>query len=177
MMGRSHQTLNITIGYHTLKQVQSFRYLGSTVNQHSTQEEEIKNRIAKYSQNVGCMNRLLKDRNVPKKPKQIIHQTILRPILIFGSECWTLTKRLEQQITTADMNVIRMIQFVTRWDRKRNENMYKQSNAHCSSDQQEQPSMVWPCHEEGSRVNADGCNEVKYGVKETKRKTKTRVAR
>ena len=51
----------------------------------STQEEEIKNRIAKYkpSQNVGCMNRLLKDRNVPKKDKQIIHQTIVRPILIF----------------------------------------------------------------------------------------------
>ena len=49
----------------------------------SKQEEEIKNRIAKYIQNVGCMNRLLKDRNVPKKAKQIIHQTILRPILIF----------------------------------------------------------------------------------------------
>ena len=49
----------------------------------STQEEEIKNRIAKYSQNVGCMNRLLNDRNVPKKDKQIIRQTIVRPILIF----------------------------------------------------------------------------------------------
>ena len=51
----------------------------------STQEEEIKNSIAKYrpSQNVGCMNILLKDRNVPKKDKQIIHQTIVRPILIF----------------------------------------------------------------------------------------------
>ena len=51
----------------------------------STQEEEIKNRIAKYSQNVGCRNRLLKDRSVPKKAKQIIHQTIVIviPILIF----------------------------------------------------------------------------------------------
>ena len=48
--------------------------------------------IAKYSQNVGCMYRLLKDRNIQKKAKQIIHQTILRPILIFGSECLTLTK-------------------------------------------------------------------------------------
>ena len=76
MMGRSHQTLNIKIGDHTLNQVQSFKYLGSTVNEQSTQEEEIKNRIAKYSQNVGCMYRLLKDRNVQKKAKQIIHQTI-----------------------------------------------------------------------------------------------------
>ena len=98
MMGRSHQNLNITIADHTINQVQSFKYLGSTVNEQSTQEEEIKNRIAKYSQNVGCMYRLLKDRNVPKKAKQIIHQTILRPILIFGSECWTWTKKA----TTAD---------------------------------------------------------------------------
>ena len=64
---------------------------------------------------------LLKDRNVPKKAKQIIHQTILRSILIFGSECWTLTKRLEQQITTADMKVIRC-------DRKINEDQCKQRN-------------------------------------------------
>ena len=48
------------------------------------------------------MYRLLKDINVPKKARQIIHQTILRPILIFVSECWTLTKRIEEQITTAD---------------------------------------------------------------------------
>ena len=128
MMGRSHQTLNIKIGDHTLKQVQFFKYLGSIVNEQSTQEVEIKNRIAKYSQNVGCMYRLLKNRKVPKKAKQIIRQTILRPIVIFGSECWTLTKRLEQQITTADMKVIRLIQWVTRWDRKRNEDLYKQSN-------------------------------------------------
>ena len=128
MMGRSHQTLNIKIGDHTLKQVQSLKYLASTVNEQSTPEEEIKNSIAKYSQNVGCMNRLLKDRNVPKKAKPIIHQTILRPILIFGNECWTLTKMLEQQITTTYMKVIRVLQGVTRWDRKRNKDLYKQRN-------------------------------------------------
>ena len=62
------------------------------------------------------------------KAVQIIHQTILRPILIFGSECWTLTKRLEQQITTAERKVINMIQGVTRWVRKRNEDLCRQNN-------------------------------------------------
>ena len=127
-MGRSRQTLNIKIGDHTLNQVQSFTFLGSTVNEQSKQEDEIKNRIAKYSQNVGCVYKLRKDRNVPKKAKRIIQQTILRPILIFGSEWGTLTKRLEQPITTADMKVIRMIQGVTRCDRKRDEDVNKQSN-------------------------------------------------
>ena len=88
IMGRSQQTINIKIGDHTLNQVQSFKYLGSIVNEQSTQEEQVKKKIAKYNQNVGCMYMmLLEDRNAPKKAKQIIHQTILRPILIFGSEC------------------------------------------------------------------------------------------
>ena len=42
---------------------------------------------------------------------------------------------LEQQITTADMNVIKMIQGVTRRDRKRNEDL-------TDSNQQEQISVV-----------------------------------
>ena len=120
------------------------------------------------------MYRLLKDTNVPKKAKQIIHQTSLRHILIFGSECWTLTKRLEQQITTADMKVIRMIQgvIISHRERDMKEYLYRHA-AHCSSDQQEQRSMVWQCHEERGRVNPEGCNEDKEEGKETK----TKVAR
>ena len=37
--------------------------------------------------------------------------------------------------------------------------------------------MVWPCHEERGRVHAEGCGAVKDEGKETKRKTKTKVAR
>ena len=37
-------------------------------------------------------------------------------------------QRLQQQITTLDMKVIKMIQGVTRWDRKRNEDLYKHSD-------------------------------------------------
>ena len=37
----------------------------------------------------------------------------------------------------------------------------EQYDTHCSSNQQEQTLMVWPCHEERRRINAEGCNEVK----------------
>ena len=43
--------------------------------------------------------------------------------------------------------------------------------------QQEQTTMVWPCHEERGKVKAEGCNDVKDEGKETERKTKTKVAR
>ena len=47
MMGRSDQILHIKIDGYTLNRVQSFRDLEITVNEQSTQEEEVKNTIAK----------------------------------------------------------------------------------------------------------------------------------
>ena len=47
MMSRNHYMLNSKIGDRNLTQVQqSFKYLGSTINEQNTQEEEVKNRIA-----------------------------------------------------------------------------------------------------------------------------------
>ena len=43
---------------------------------------------------------------------------------------------------------------------------------HCSSNQQEHTSMVWPCNDERGRVNAEGCDELKDEWKDTKTKTK-----
>ena len=51
----------------------------------------------------------------------------------------------------------------------RNEDIFiqvKYYDTHCSSNQQEQTSLVWR-----GKVNADGCNAVKDERKETKRKT------
>ena len=76
MMGRSHQIVNIIIGDNILDKSAILQIIGSTVMEQGIQEEETKNRFAKYSQNVGWIYRILKDRNVPKKAKQIIHQTI-----------------------------------------------------------------------------------------------------
>ena len=40
-MGRSHQIINFKTEEHTLNQVQSFKYLGSIVNEQTTQDEDI----------------------------------------------------------------------------------------------------------------------------------------
>ena len=79
-------------------------------------EEEINRRIAKYSRNAGMMYRLLKDRNVPRKEKPVIHNIILMPILLYGHESWVTKQKLDSCIQDADMKVIRLIKCVTRRD-------------------------------------------------------------
>ena len=95
----------------------NIKYLGCNVNTNGTIEEEINRRIAKYSQHVGMMYRLLKYRNVPRQAKPVIHKTILRPIVLYGHESWVTTKILDSRIQAADMKVLRLIKGVTRRDK------------------------------------------------------------
>jgi hypothetical protein len=67
---------------------------------------------------VGLLYRLLKDREVPWKVKKIIHNGILRPILLYGAETWTINKTNMKRIVAADMKVVRLINQVTRKDKK-----------------------------------------------------------
>ena len=72
-----------------------------------------------------------------------------------------------------------MIQGITRWDRKRKEDIYTQSNMLpiVQVINKKKTSTVWQRHEDGGRVNAEGCNEVEDEGKETERKTITKVAK
>ena len=90
-------------------------------------------------------------------------------------KCWVLTKRLEQQITTADMKVIRKIQGVTRWDSKRNEDLYKQSNMLHIVQVINKNNLRWFGHV--TRREEYSTLRVVDEWKETERKTKTKVAR
>ena len=81
---------------------------------------EIDNRIIKYNINVRFMHPLLKDKNINRNCKLIIYNTILKPIVLHGSECWSLTTRTESKIQAAEMRVLRTIKGVTRRDRIRN---------------------------------------------------------
>ena len=72
------------------------------------------------------MYRLLKDRNVPRQAKLVIHKTILRPILLYGHESWVTTNILDSRIHAADMKVLRLTKVVTRRDKIRNAHMYEE---------------------------------------------------
>ena len=101
VINRTPSQVTITLHDIEIKQVDIFKYLGCNVNTNGTIEEEINRRIVKYSQHVGMMYRLLKDRNVPRKAKLVIYKSIglLRTILLYGHESWVTTKRLDSRTT------------------------------------------------------------------------------
>ena len=80
--------------------------------------------MAKYSQNVEMMYRLLKDRNIPRQAKLVIPTIILRTILLYGHESWVTTKQLDSRIQAAAMKVLRLIKGVTLRYKIRNADIY-----------------------------------------------------
>jgi exonuclease III len=125
---RSNVQVSITLKNQVIKQTSTFQYLGSTISENGLIDIEINKRITKYSQNVGLMYRLLKDKNVPKKVKRIVYLGILRPILLYGHETWNVNTRNMSRLTAAEMRVIRMINGVTLWDRQRNTDLCERTN-------------------------------------------------
>ena len=120
MISRNAQQCNVYMGADKLNQVDNYSHLGVNVGSANLQEVEIKSRIAKYNRNVGMMHPLLRDVHIPRKCKIIIYQSILKPILLYGSEVWSLTSKTESQLQAAEMRVLRTIRGVTRRDRMRN---------------------------------------------------------
>ena len=76
--------------------VRDFKYLGSTVKDRNEMEVEIMARIASASRSAWSLNRLLRSRRVSRRTKITIYTTMIRPIVTYGGEAWTLTHELSR---------------------------------------------------------------------------------
>ena len=120
-ISRGDVELNVSIEESGLEQVRNFKYLGVTFNEKGGTEGELKERISKFSRNVGMLYPLLGEKSIAREVKVLIYTTILRPILLYGSECWTLNTAQKSKVKAAEMRVMRVIRGVTRRDRLRSE--------------------------------------------------------
>ena len=96
----------------------TFRYFGSVLQRDGDIDEDVSHRIGwmKWRQASG----VLCDKRVPQKLKGKFYRTTIRPAMLYGVECWP-TKRHVQQISVAEIRMLRWICGHTRRDRVRND--------------------------------------------------------
>jgi hypothetical protein len=63
------------------------------------------------------------DPRVPLKLKDKFYRTAIRPVMLYGAECWPTKRRHVQQLSVADMRMLRWICGNTRRDRVRNDDI------------------------------------------------------
>ena len=102
-----------------LKQVQKFKYLGSGIVAEGGSLMTVKQRItaawSKWSEITG----IICDKKTPRKLKCKVYKTVIRPTLLYGSECWAVCKK-EDLIYRTEMRMLRWILGVSRQDKIRN---------------------------------------------------------
>ncbi|VDL78049.1 unnamed protein product [Nippostrongylus brasiliensis] len=54
-----------------------------------------------------------------------IYRTVVRPVALYGAECWPATKEVEHHLSVMEMKMLRWMAGVTRLDRKTNAEIRK----------------------------------------------------
>ena len=96
--------------YH-FKKVEKFKYLGVTVTNTNDIREEIKRRINMGNASYYSLEKILSSHLLSKKLKVNAYKTIidLLPVVLYGSETWSLTLREEHRLRVFENKVLRKI--------------------------------------------------------------------
>jgi len=91
--GHSVKTDNISI-----ERVEEFKYLGTTLTDQNSVQEEIKSRLNLGNACYHSVQNLLSSRLLSKDLKIKIYRTIILPVVLYGCETWSLTLREEHRL-------------------------------------------------------------------------------
>lgn len=93
-------------GYERVKQ---FKYLGGVVSEDNEVSLEIKARLAAGNRCYFSFQRLLKSSLITRKLKLLVYKTIIKPVVLYGSETWTMTSRDGNRLNVWERKILRKI--------------------------------------------------------------------
>jgi hypothetical protein len=92
--GRSQ---NIKFDNSSFERVEDFKYLGTTITNQNSIQEQIKCRFKLGKACYHSMQNLLSSSLLHKNKKIKIYRTITLPVVLYGCEIWSLTMREERR--------------------------------------------------------------------------------
>ena len=106
----------VTINQLNFKVVDNFVYLGSQVNSKNDIVDEIRRRVTLGNRCYFGLLNLLRSKAVHRNLKYILYETLIRPVVTYGSESWCMTNKEEQILLTFERKIQYSDQFWIRID-------------------------------------------------------------
>lgn len=131
-INREGRPANIMLGNHPLESVENFTYLGSVISRDTLATKEVANRVQKSSHFYQQVRTLLWDPKVPTKSKLVMFNQYFIPILTYGIETCTLTKKDSSRLQASEMKFLRSTIQKTKLDKLRNEMVRKEAGIETS---------------------------------------------
>jgi len=85
-----------TINGVNYEEVAEFTYLGTLISNDNSVKKEMQRRILAGNRTYFVSISLFRSRLLSRVTKIILNKTLIRPIVSYGAETWTLTKKEEQ---------------------------------------------------------------------------------
>ena len=104
--GQSH---SMNIDNSSIERVEEFKYLGTTLTNQNSIQEEIKNRLKLGNACHYSVQNLLSSSLISKNLKIKIYRTIVLPVVLYGCETWSLTLREERRPRVLENRVLRRV--------------------------------------------------------------------
>ena len=89
--------------------VEKFIYLGTTLTDQNSIQEEIKSRLKLGNACYYSVQNLLSSRLLTKNLKIKMYRTIILPVVLYGCETWSLTLREEHRLRVFENVVLRRL--------------------------------------------------------------------
>ena len=103
--------------------VKEFKYLVSTVQESGSCDREIKKRVQAGWNGWKRVSGVICDRRLPARVKGKVHNSVVRPAMVYGLETVAVTKKQVEEMKVAEMKMLRFAVGVTRKDKIRNEHI------------------------------------------------------
>jgi len=92
----------------SIERVEEFKYLGTTLTNKNSIQEEIKSRL-KLGNAYYSVQNLLSSSLLSKKLKIEVYRTIILLVVLYGCETWSLTLREEHRLRVFENRVLRRV--------------------------------------------------------------------
>ena len=93
----------------SLRQVNKFKYLGVTISEEGGSEEAVRARVSAAWDKWRDLSGVISDKKMPRKLNIKLYMTVIRPVLLYGAECWTVRKKEEQILKKTEMMMMRRL--------------------------------------------------------------------
>jgi hypothetical protein len=104
--GRGH---SVKVGNSSFERVEEFKYLGTTLTDQNSIQEEIKSRLKLGNTCYHTVQNLLSSRLLSKNLKIEIYRTMILPVVLYGCETWSLTLSEERRLRVFENRVLRRV--------------------------------------------------------------------
>ena len=130
----------------SLRQVNKLKYLGVTISEEGGSEEAVRARVSAAWGKWRDISGVISDKNMPRKLKIKLYMTVIRPVLLYGAECWTVRKKEEQILEKTEMRMLRRIKGVTLRDRVKSVDIRKELGVSSIQEKVREMRLRWYGH-------------------------------